>query len=283
MIKLLPFIKIIRPINAILTAFAVSTGFWLSQVDRPILHLGLLIGTAICVLSFGNVINDIIDYEGDLINHPHRPLPSGQMTKQQAILFCLMLAALSLLSSYFVSHVHFFGTFIPIVLLTVYTFFLKGTPLIGNVSVSLLVSYPIIFGGIGSSRFSILLIPALYAFLLNFIREIVKDIQDQKGDLEMGLKTTAVLKEKTLLILIMITGIMCVPLLLIPFFIGHFHKVYLFIALFVLMPLHIYWILIFYTKKRDSYVKKTSQIIKIEMLCGLLSLLIDKIVLIITC
>jgi geranylgeranylglycerol-phosphate geranylgeranyltransferase len=277
MIKLFPFLIIIRPINAVLTAFAVVIGFWLSNADsRSLLHLGLLIISALCALSFGNVINDIVDFEGDLINHPNRPLPSGQMTKQQAFFFCWILAVLSFLSSFFVSIAHSIGTLIPIVLLTVYSLFLKGTPLLGNVLVSLLVSYPIIFGGMGSPRFYILLIPATYAFLLNISREIVKDMEDKKGDLETGLKTTAILQEKILLILIMIIGIVYIPLLLIPFFIGHFHKAYLYISLFVLIPLHIYWFLIFYFKKSDSYIKKTSRIIKFEMLCGLLALVIDK-------
>jgi 4-hydroxybenzoate polyprenyltransferase len=78
-----------------------------------------------------------------------------------------------------------------LIVLTFYSLFLKGIPLIGNIVVASLVAYSILFGAINADGFKTLIIPALLAFLLNLSREIIKDIQDEKGDRATQVFTSA--------------------------------------------------------------------------------------------
>jgi geranylgeranylglycerol-phosphate geranylgeranyltransferase len=103
------FIIITRPTNLLfgsLTAIiGVLTTNWfilsnLMLVRWTLLELGaILVLTAftyICIAAAGNVINDIYDLEVDKINRPHRPLPSGQITINQAKAWTVILIIIGL-------------------------------------------------------------------------------------------------------------------------------------------------------------------------------------------
>jgi 4-hydroxybenzoate polyprenyltransferase len=80
---------------------------------------------------------------------------------------------------------------------------LKQTLLIGNLIVALLLSFSVVIIGIydlypatyeGNQKqmavlFSILLDYAIFAFMINFLREIVKDLEDVNGDYNQGMNT----------------------------------------------------------------------------------------------
>jgi len=276
MAHIISYIKILRPANAVLAVMGVSIGVWLSGADARGADLVLLVITAVCALGFGNVINDIQDAEADKTNHPGRPLPRGDISKTGASVFAVLLATTSLITGYAVSLNHLAGTIIPLALLTLYTLFLKGTPLLGNILVSALVAYTLIFGGIGSAGMRIIIIPAVLAFLLNLCREIVKDIQDKMGDDTAGLRTTASLSRNQLTFALLVPAILYVALMFTPFSLGHFHLTYLIVCAGVILPLHGVWLYLFFNRDVPKVAKKISSVIKIEMLCGLAALALDK-------
>ncbi len=237
-----------------------------------------MIAATICALGFGNIVNDIKDAKSDQINHPHRPIPKGDISQTQAMIFAILLAVFSLIAGRAVSSYHFFGVIVPVVLLTLYTLFLKGTPLFGNIIISILVSYSLLFGGLNSLALHTIYIPAILAFLLNLTREIIKDIQDMEGDLKNGISTTASLSEKVLKILIIILSLIYVPLMFIPFYLNHFHYTYLFICIVILLPIHIYWLFFLVIKNNMQNQARISLFIKVEMLGGLMALAVDKVI-----
>ena len=61
--------------------------------------------------------------------------------------------------------------------------------LLGNFSVASLTGLTFIYGGISVSNISVAVIPALFALLINFVREIVKDMEDVNGDIQNGIET----------------------------------------------------------------------------------------------
>ena len=69
-----------------------------------------------------------------------------------------------------------------VVSLYVYSRWLKRRLLVGNVVVSVATGLAFIFGGSVVGTLDRSLIPALFAFLINFAREIVKDVEDIEGD-----------------------------------------------------------------------------------------------------
>ena len=66
---------------------------------------------------------------------------------------------------------------------------LKKFPLIGNIVVALILSLSFIYAGFVFDNIKPLIIPAVLAFGLTLIREIVKDMADVIGDKSVGLKT----------------------------------------------------------------------------------------------
>ena len=274
--KVTSLIKITRPINAAMASIGVVLGFWFSGANFPLINLILLIITAICALGYGNIINDIKDAEGDKINHPERPIPKGEISKTQALTFAILLAVISLVTSNTVSILHGVATLIPLLILTLYTLFLKGVPLLGNIVISMLVAYTLVFGGIGSPMVSVVVVPALLAFLLNLCREIVKDMQDKAGDLKVGVHTTAVLPDNILKAVLAIPVLLFIPLIFLPYILGHFRLIYMSICAIVLLPLHISWF--YYLLGKDHTIKLggISTAIKIEMVGGLAALALDK-------
>lgn len=276
MSHLTSFIKIIRPVNAVMASIGVVLGFWLTGVRSPVTDLILLIITAVCALGYGNVINDVKDAKGDTVNHPDRPIPKGEITKTQAVIFAALLALVSLFTSAIVSVQHCVAALIPLLLLTLYTLFLKGTPLLGNIIISMLVAYTLVFGGLGSPNVYVIIVPALLAFLLNLCREIVKDMQDRAGDLQAGVHTTAVLPDTVLKIVLAIPVLLFIPAVFLPYIFRHFRLIYMSICAMIILPLHIFWFFYLIHGDNSGRLGGISTAIKIEMLGGLGALALDK-------
>jgi geranylgeranylglycerol-phosphate geranylgeranyltransferase len=273
---ILALIKIVRPGNALMTGAAVGLGFWLARSAAPVTSLFLLMVAAMSAVGFGNVVNDIVDIESDRVSHPERPLPKNELSCNEAAIFAFFCACFSLANAFLVSPVHGIATLVPLVLLSLYAFFFKATPLAGNIVVSFLVAYALLFGGLMAPRMERLFIPVLLAFLLNIAREIVKDFQDEKGDRKAGLKTTAALPKKVLKALILLASGIYLVFLFFPFALKQFGAVYCIVCVFIVIPLHVYWSFLVSGKKWSSHLSRISSLIKFEMLAGLLALAADQ-------
>lgn len=271
---LIPYFKILRIHNAVLAGIAVALGFWLGNSKSPLLSLLLLVIATILATGFGNVVNDLKDIATDRISHPNRPLPKGEMTPQSALFFAIALALAALTCAGMVSQLHFLATIIPLFLLIIYALFLKGTPLAGNIMVSILVAYALLFGGLNSPQSAHLIIPALLAFLLNLAREIIKDLQDKPGDSAAGIATTASLSLSVIKAIIFSITFLYLAILFIPFGLHHFGRSYALICAFIIVPLQIAWLWLFFRKEQK--LSLISLLIKIEMAVGLLAMAVDQ-------
>lgn len=269
-------IKIVRPANALLTGAAVLLGFWLARSPAPVFSLCLLVVAAMSAVAFGNVVNDIVDIESDRVSHPERPLPKNELTRYEAVIFAFFCGSFSLVNAFLVTQFHGFAALAPLVLLLLYALFFKGTPLAGNILVSFLVAYALLFGGLTAPRMDRLFVPAFLAFLLNLAREIVKDFQDEKGDAQAGVRTTAAFPKKTLKTLVLSVSGIYLVFLFEPFALKQFGIVYCVMCALIVLPLHGYWSFLASRKKWGSHLPRISSVIKFEMLAGLLSLAADQ-------
>lgn len=274
--KVKAYIQISRPGNGIMAIIGVLLGCWLSNNELSYSEVFALAIAAISALSFGNVINDIKDLEGDKINHPDRPLPSKILNLTEAYIFTLLLSTIALATALFVSKLHFYITLTPLIFLVLYTLFFKATPLVGNFVVSLLVAYTLVFGAIGSQHIQAILLPALLAFLLNMEREIIKDFQDVEGDSKTGIKTTASLPKNLVNVVLAILSFLYILILPIPALTEYYSKIYLIFSIIFVLPLHILVSSSLLNIIKWYSPKKISKLIKIEMLLGLIALSIDK-------
>ena len=77
-----PYIALIRPGNAILTAVAVIAGAFIASGPEIVDFQNEVIIcciSAMMLVGGGNALNDYNDRESDKLNHPKRPIPSGQI------------------------------------------------------------------------------------------------------------------------------------------------------------------------------------------------------------
>lgn len=260
-----------------MAALGTALGFWLSGAPGGALWLALLLLATLAATAFGNIVNDIRDIDTDRISHPSRPLPSGALTPTHAWIAAAIAAVAGLASAAAVSPVHAAGTAVPIALLTLYAYRLKATALWGNILVSLLVAYPVVFGALLAPRFARVLIPAALAFLLNLSREIVKDIEDIDGDRAVGLRTTASLPPGRLRILLASLSAVYLVGVFLPVLLGQFGAVYAVVCLVGALPLHAAWGRFLLVSHWSNHAAAMSRLIKFEMLCGLCALALDQI------
>ncbi len=276
MVKIQSFIKIIRPGNVVMAGAAAALGIWFSGV-RPACHWSyvFIAAAAMAASSFGNVVNDLFDLATDRIAHPDRPLPRGDISEKGARSFAVLLTVVALATASGVSPTHLVGTVVPLLFLFLYAAFLKGTPFLGNVLISALVAYALIFGGLNGPGIERLTAPALLAFLLNLAREIVKDIQDLPGDQRAGIATTAALPFPILQVVMIVVATIYLFVLPLPTILNHFGRLYLGICIFAVLPLHVTWLYLL-TKPSKKNPERISAVIKLEMLAGLLALGVDQ-------
>jgi geranylgeranylglycerol-phosphate geranylgeranyltransferase len=200
--KLGGFIRLMRPVNCAMMGFAVFVGAVLSI--SPLLQpnwlnviYGFFTGFLLCAAAM--TINDYYDREIDAVNEPLRPIPSGLIGANTALMFVFFLTAVGLVFAYLTSMLlaSMLCLFVAVAswIITVsYVTVGKRSGLPGNFLVSTCVAIPFIYGSIAITNGlqpNVLLF-ALMAFLSNTGREITKGIVDMKGDKAEGVKTLAV-------------------------------------------------------------------------------------------
>lgn len=168
----------------------------------------ILVLATVCIAAGGYIINNIFDVETDTENKPENVIVGKFISETKAynlyIGFTVVGVAMGFYLANLIEKPSFAALFIIIAAtLYFYATSLKQSLLIGNFIVALLLSVSVVIVGIfdlypvtfEENRpvmgllFGILLDYALFAFIINFIREIVKDLQDVNGDLNQGMNT----------------------------------------------------------------------------------------------
>jgi len=202
------------------------------RVETALNHFGfaLLVIATLCIAAAGNIINDIYDVEIDKINKPNKVLIGKKISERNANRLFIILNITGVAIGFYLANSigkpSFAALFIVFsALLYLYASYLKGMLLIGNLLISALVAMSLIIvalfdlfpaitsqnQAIQSAVFKIVLHYALFAFFINFIREIVKDLQDINGDKKGGMNTLPIaLGRKRTIKIVFILGIFMV-------------------------------------------------------------------------
>jgi 4-hydroxybenzoate polyprenyltransferase len=234
----------------------------------------------ILIAAGGYALNNACDIEIDKINHPEKftqYYPSNSFL--YSISFFLMAAGIGL--GYYNSVVlgmYLFPIYLSAALMLVlYAFALSKYKIIGNVVVSILVALaPLLmfFSFYGLYTYdpnlllvSLVLLYAFFAFLLNWIREIVKDLEDMDGDKKHGRKTVPLLLgiavAKTFVFLLFSIFVLIFSLILIEF---NYFVILAFLALISL----VFYIMLLKAAVRNDF-RILSIFIKVIMFLGLIS------------
>jgi len=275
--KIIAFIKITRPVNVVITFLVVVVAILISQ-ENDIEFYKIIFSsiTAALVAAAGNIINDIYDIETDKVSHPERVLILESLSKKEAIYFYNFLNILAIIIASRLSDILLLIVFISIIILYIYSYYLKKLPLVGNVIVAILTGLTFIYGGFVSDNPKAAIVPAVFAFLINLVREIVKDIQDIEGDSKNGYKTFpikyGVQKSKILILFIIVSLILYT---LFPFITKLYKIEYFLIVMLIVNPVLILSIKLLYDKEKNRF-KIISNLLKVDMIFGLLAIYLGR-------
>jgi geranylgeranylglycerol-phosphate geranylgeranyltransferase len=268
------YLRIIRPVNCIITSISVLVGGWIAKEISfsGDLLVAALVGFTVC--AFGNLINDIKDIEIDRINNPMRPLPSGRAKKSIIWVMASASMVISAAASFFLGTIPFLVVITALVLLIFYSLYLKKT-VFGNITVALTAGLSFVFGGvISNNMFS--LVPAIFSILIHMPREILKDVMDMKGDRMTGAVTLPILvgPVHAYNISAIFLGILCL-MLPIPYITGMLGAAYIILILAGAYPLLIYLIWMLLKKPAINTLPLLSNLIKASMIVGLAAMIIS--------
>lgn len=202
--KAVGYLRLMRPVNCLMMGFAVIVGAVISkQSFEDILFSNLVYGfiTGFTLAAASMVINDFCDKDIDAINEPSRPIPSGLIKPEEALVFASVLTAIGFVAAFLTNTANalatslcFMTAIISWTASVVYATVGKRTGLLGNFLVSACVAIPFIYGSLAvTNRIKLnVLILASIAFLSNTGREITKGIVDVRGDRIRNIQTLAV-------------------------------------------------------------------------------------------
>ena len=168
----------------------------------------LLVFASLFILAGGYIINAIFDVETDTINKPKEVVIDTHISEKTAYNLYFIVTCLGVGIGFYLSNVIYKPTFASMfilvaTLLYMYATSFKQIPVLGNVVVALMLSTSIIIIGLFDilpaidvenrfrmkEAFDILMHYAVFAFIINLIREIVKDMEDMDGDYQSGINS----------------------------------------------------------------------------------------------
>jgi 4-hydroxybenzoate polyprenyltransferase len=297
------FLKLIRYQNLLMLAFMqliFRYGF-LKLQNIPLAlaewQYGLLVLSTVLLAAAGYVINDIFDQDTDIENKPKDVIVGKKITEATAYNIYLALNVTGVAIGFYLSNVILKPGFAAIFILIAATLYIYATSLkqmllLGNIIVALLLSFSVVIIGvfdlypvidqtnqpIMANLFSILLDFALFAFMINFIREIVKDLEDIKGDSNQGMKTLPIVfgMDKTSK-LASILGLIPIVFLLVYtnnyFVANNLFATTIYTFVFVVGPLLFFSIKIWSAKTKKEF-HKLSLLLKWILFFGIISIVI---------
>jgi len=269
--KIMPYFKLTRFQNNLITFVSVLVGGLVGGVSS---WTGLILAalSAALISAGGYVLNDYFDLEIDKINRPLRVLPKGDLPPKKALISSISLFVIGFILSLFLQPVSAGIALIAIIFLFLYSVKFKREFLVGNVTVSIISSLAFIYGGVFSKNPEISLIPSILAFLFHLGRELIKDMEDVKGDqalrsetfpIAYGIKNSQFLASAIFLVLIILT--------IFPYKLKIFSIYYLILVLIMDFVLF-YIVLSLWNNPSRENLGSLSRLLKFEMFLGLLAI-----------
>lgn len=151
--------------------------------------LVLSLATA-CIAAAGYIINDYFDVKIDILNKPDRVIIGRFLKRRVAMGTHQLLNVAGVVLGLLVSKWVFVLNVLSVTLLWFYSERFKRAPFVGNLLVSLLTALSlIVVSVVYPQNRRLVWIYALFAFFITLVREIIKDMEDLRGDTAHGCRT----------------------------------------------------------------------------------------------
>jgi len=279
--KFISLFSVIRLYNIFIIIIAqYFTSIFIISIDTSIssilfdFQLFLLILSSSIAIASGYIINNFYDYEKDLINKPIKSKIDKVIRKRTKLSLYITLNFLCIYTSSLVSwrSVLFFTIYIFIIWL--YSHKLKRILFIGNIVSSLLSVIPFFIILIYYKNFELIIfLYAIFLFLIVYMREIIKDLENIKGDFTLDYRTIPVVygekSSKYLLSIVSLFTVAIIYILLSGFDTGMMFYYYYFSIAVLLFFIIVLW-------KYDSkkYYNFLHNLLKFLIVLGVLSIVL---------
>ncbi len=268
-------------------------------------HFSLITISTLLIAAAGYIINDYFDIRIDMINKPDKMVLEKKIPRRMAIVMHTVFNLLGITLAWYVAHQRSAYEWLTVQILVTFLLWLYSTKfkqqfMIGNVVVALLTALTILTlvvyepamhvflkkpifekeaaGFLHLNPLWLLGVYAYFAFILTWIREIVKDMEDLKGDMQEGCDTMPIrwgLKTTTHFTQLL-SVLAILPLLLSSYCLIATHNytlgIYTFIALVI--PLAV-WIYFLNKQSSTRHYARQSTAIKLIMVAGIGSLIVN--------
>lgn len=200
----------------------------------------------------GLYLSDYLDRNLDIIQKPHRPIPSGRIRSTEAILVGAIFALTGFFLTFFLPLYNTILVFIVALLVFLYTYISKSRGLSGNINRGL-VTVAAYFFGVFATNISLLSLPP-YVWLLSIVfllhdtnSNLVGAIRDIEGDKKGGYRTIPVVYgvKISMYFSLVLTAIWLPASLIIPWyysFLSIYFYLFMIIDIIILLFLYLYLI-----------------------------------------
>lgn len=195
------YLKMVRALNLFIIAltqyltaiFLVANGesWWAILTDKGFF---LLVSSTVIITSAGYLINDYYDIKIDYVNRPERVMVGKTLRRRWVIAGHTILNFTGIAIGFYISPVIGIINFFAAFFLWLYSNQLKRLPFVGNFMIAVLTGTTLfVVGEYFGQREYLILTYAVFAGFITLIREIIKDMEDLKGDERFGCKTLPVI------------------------------------------------------------------------------------------
>lgn len=288
LMKILSLFSVVRGYNIPVIALAqyLSAIFILAPERRALdvlcdPNLFLIVLASSLTIASGYIINNFYDAQKDLINRPKKSMLDRLVSQQTKLHVYFGLNILVTLLAFLVSWraALFFSAYI--FLIWFYSHKLKKYPLIGNLTAAFLAVLP--FFGIlmyYKNFYQVIFAHATFLYLLILTRELIKDLENIKGDLVADYRTIPVMfgEQTSKIIITGLTFLTIIPVfLLIEVYDVGYMDMYLYGGMLVI----IYFLILLWKAETQKEYLRLHNILKFLIVAGVFCIvLIDPSVLV---
>ncbi len=266
-------------------------------------HFLLLSLSTVLIAAAGYIINDYFDVKIDVINRPEKVIVERAISRRSAILLHSLFNLLGFLLAFLLARKMGMYQVMLIqlactVLLWFYSTHFKRQFVIGNLVVALLTALSILILAVYEpalyahvnlrfylvadgkgyvNPFGVVAVYTFFAFMLTWMREVVKDMEDFKGDAEDGCITMPIkLGLRRSVHFVWVLGILAlIPLTAagIKLLLGNWWLLGVYVLLLLVLPL-LLWLRFLPRRATSGHYGQASKWLKVIMVSGVCSLLI---------
>jgi 4-hydroxybenzoate polyprenyltransferase len=281
LLKFFSLFSVVRGYNILVIIIAqYLTSVYILAPDLPLRqvlfdpNLLMLVLASAAAIASGYIINSFYDREKDLINRPHKTMLDRLVSQRTKLTAYFLLNFISVVFASYVSFraVLFFSVYIFGI--WYYSHRLKRYPFIGNITAAILAVIPFFAVFIYYKNFDLVIfVHATFLFLVISMRELVKDLENLKGDFAQNYRTIPVVygerTSKRMLTLLSILTLIPIYFLLTRFDIGYMYYYFYGSILALLLFLIFLWV----SAKKLHYILLHT-ILKLVIVVGVFSIVL---------